>query len=97
MRNFIDHLFQRRSLKTGILIILLSSTSANAQSGLPDLGRPMEIPIILSGNFGELRNNHFHSGLDMKTQGRTGIPIHSVEDGYVSRIVVSPWGFGRAI
>ncbi len=57
----------------------------------------MDIPPSLSGNFGELRNNHFHSGIDFKTQGKTGFPVKSVKDGYVSRIFVSPTGFGRAI
>lgn len=66
-------------------------------NGVPELAKPVDIPILLSGNFGELRSNHFHSGIDIKTQGRTGLPIYSVYDGYVSRIVVSPWGFGRAI
>lgn len=58
---------------------------------------PLDIPLTLSGNFGELRSNHFHSGLDFKTQGRTGLPVYSAADGYVSRVVVSPWGFGRAV
>lgn len=58
---------------------------------------PLDIPLTLSGNFGELRSNHFHSGIDFKTQGRTGLPIYCAADGYVSRIVVSPWGFGRAV
>ncbi len=58
---------------------------------------PLDIPLTLSGNFGELRTNHFHSGLDFKTQGRTGLPVYCAADGYVSRIVVSPWGFGRAV
>lgn len=70
---------------------------ASAQSTEVQLAKPLNIPLYLSGNFGELRSNHFHSGLDFKTQGRTGIPVHSADDGYVSRIVVSPWGFGRAI
>lgn len=58
---------------------------------------PLDIPLLLSGNFGELRVNHFHSGLDFKTQGRTGLPVYCAADGYVSRIVASPWGFGRAV
>lgn len=57
----------------------------------------MDIPLYLSGNFGELRSNHFHSGLDFKTQGREGIPVKSVKDGFVSRISVGPYGYGRAI
>lgn len=58
---------------------------------------PVDIPIVLSGNFGEIRNNHFHTGLDIKTQGRTGLSIKSVADGSVSRIKVSPFGYGLAL
>jgi len=58
---------------------------------------PLKFPIYLSGNFGELRNNHFHSGIDMKTQGVINKPVYSVADGYVSRIFVSPGGYGKAL
>lgn len=58
---------------------------------------PLKIPLLLSGNYGELRNNHFHTGLDFKTQGRTGLPIYAVDKGYVSRISVSPYGYGLAL
>ena len=53
--------------------------------------------MFLTGNFGELRSNHFHSGIDIKTEGRTGLPVFAVADGYVSRINVSPYGFGNAL
>lgn len=53
--------------------------------------------MLLSGSFAELRSNHFHSGIDIKTQGTTGIPVYSVAEGYVSRIVVSPGGYGKAL
>lgn len=58
---------------------------------------PLKIPIILSGTFGELRSNHFHSGIDIKTQGKEGIPIYAPADGYVSRIKVGQYGFGKAL
>lgn len=58
---------------------------------------PLNIPLVLSANFGELRPNHFHSGLDFKTQGRTGLPVFAADEGYVSRVVVSPWGYGKAL
>tara|TARA_R110002072_G_scaffold9348_4_gene45605 strand:- start:546 stop:2270 length:1725 start_codon:yes stop_codon:yes gene_type:complete len=58
---------------------------------------PLEIPLFLSGNFGELRSNHFHAGLDIKTQGVEGQKVLAVADGYVSRIRVSPYGYGKAI
>ncbi len=58
---------------------------------------PLDIPLHLSGSFGELRNNHFHSGLDFKTKQQTGLPVYAAADGYVSRIKVSTWGYGKAI
>jgi murein DD-endopeptidase MepM/ murein hydrolase activator NlpD len=58
---------------------------------------PLDIPLFLSGNFGELRSNHFHAGLDIKTQGVEGQNVYAVADGYVSRIKVSPYGYGNAI
>ncbi|MFA7492192.1 MAG: M23 family metallopeptidase [Proteiniphilum sp.] len=58
---------------------------------------PVTIPAALSGNFGELRNNHFHSGIDFKTQQVVDKPIVAIEEGYVSRISVSPGGYGLAL
>ncbi|HWV66963.1 M23 family metallopeptidase [Chitinophaga sp.] len=58
---------------------------------------PLNIPIILAGNFGELRPNHFHSGMDIKTQQRENLPVHAAADGYVSRIGVSHTGFGNVL
>ena len=58
---------------------------------------PFNFPILLSANFGELRPNHFHNGLDIKTQGVTGKPIHCIADGYVSRVAVLHGGYGQAI
>lgn len=85
---------KKRTLLLSAFIVSISTVNAD---NLPSLAKPLDIPLILSGNFGELRNNHFHSGLDFKTQGRIGFPVHSAADGYVSRVVVSPWGFGRAV
>lgn len=58
---------------------------------------PLDIPLILSANFGELRPNHFHSGIDLKTQGVINKPVYSIADGYISRISVSPSGYGLAV
>ncbi len=59
--------------------------------------QPMKIPMVLSGSFAELRSNHFHSGLDLKTNGREGEVVYCISEGYVSRIKVSAWGYGRAL
>jgi murein DD-endopeptidase MepM/ murein hydrolase activator NlpD len=58
---------------------------------------PLEIPLYLSGNFGELREDHFHSGIDIKTLGVTGQAVHSIEEGYISRIKVQSNGYGKSI
>ena len=58
---------------------------------------PLDLPPSTAGSFGELRPNHFHSGLDFKTNNRTGYPVHAVFDGYVSRLRVQFGGFGNAI
>lgn len=50
---------------------------------------PFDFPLYLSGNFGELRANHFHGGLDFKTQGVSGKKVLAVSDGYISRIRVT--------
>jgi murein DD-endopeptidase MepM/ murein hydrolase activator NlpD len=58
---------------------------------------PLDIPLQLSGNFGELRPNHFHAGFDFKTQKKEGLKVYAVADGYVSRIKISHGGYGKAI
>jgi hypothetical protein len=58
---------------------------------------PLRIPLLLSANFTEFRTNHFHSGVDFKTGGGVNLPVYSVESGYVSRIFVSPSGYGLAL
>jgi hypothetical protein len=58
---------------------------------------PLDIPIQLSGNFGELRPNHFHSGFDFKTQQKEGLNVYAAADGYVSRIKITQGGYGKAI
>lgn len=58
---------------------------------------PLDIPIILAGTFGELRSNHFHSGIDIKTQQREGLPVMAIGEGTITRIKVSIWGYGKVI
>jgi murein DD-endopeptidase MepM/ murein hydrolase activator NlpD len=58
---------------------------------------PLDIPMQLSGNFGELRPNHFHAGFDLKTNQREGLNVFAIADGYVSRIKISTFGNGKCI
>ena len=58
---------------------------------------PLDIPIILSGTFAELRPNHFHAGIDIKTKGTEGFNVYSIGDGYISRIQITHGGYGKAL
>lgn len=67
------------------LLIFVPGVRAQEVSFVP----PLDIPIVFSGNFGEIRANHFHGGLDFKTGGRTGEKVHALAEGYISRIRVT--------
>lgn len=81
-----------------ILVIAVSQSLAQKQvTNAHKIDLPLRIPLYLSGNFGELRSNHFHAGIDFKTQGVIGKSVYSIADGYVSRISVSSSGYGKAL
>ena len=81
-----------------VLIFFFSASSFSQEKYPTNYFRsPLDIPIVLSGTFGELRSNHFHSGVDIKTQGKEGFKVYAAADGYVSRIKISQYGFGKAI
>ena len=81
------------------ILLVISVFQLQAQKTIDPnyFSNPLDIPMVLSGSFGELRNNHFHSGLDIKTQQRSGVPIYAPADGYVSRIKVGHYGYGKAL
>lgn len=80
-------------------IFVFGQASITMQNAYPTnyFGSPLEIPLILSGTFGELRPNHFHAGLDIKTQQREGLNVLASADGYISRIRIAHWGYGKAL
>lgn len=82
-----------------LLVLFLFCTAAFAQEPYPKnyFRSPLDIPLQLSGNFGELRTNHFHAGLDFRTQQKEGFNVYAVADGYVSRIKISTYGYGKAV
>ena len=89
--NFLNYIF-----------FTIFSVSAAAQDTIPDypkayFGAPIDIPFLLAGNFGEPRPSHFHMGIDIRTQEKEGLPVYALADGYVSRIGVSPYGYGNAL
>lgn len=77
----------------------LLSLSILAQQPYPQdyFSNPLKQTLILSGTFAELRSNHFHSGLDIKTNGKQGLKVYASADGYVSRIKISRFGYGKAL
>ena len=81
----------------GLFVCLISHVLCAQNNDLQGYALPIDIPIFLSGTFGELRSTNIHAGIDIKTQGREGFPIKAVSDGYVSRIKVSTYGYGKAI
>lgn len=58
---------------------------------------PLGIPIKLNANFGEMRPNHFHMGLDLFTNRKVNQPVYASADGYIARIKIEPGGFGWAL
>jgi hypothetical protein len=88
---------QRYILGPLVALSLLFAAPLRAQTVL-ETGRANQLPIkmtpYLAGNFGELRPNHFHGGLDFKTQGTTGHPVYAFDDGYVARAAINAYGYG---
>ena len=82
-----------------LLLMFLPLFPVKAQHQYPKnyFRSPINFPVILAGSFGEIRKNHFHSGIDIRTEGVQGKPVYAISDGYVSRINVSPGGFGKAL
>jgi len=83
--------------KLFIIILLLANNIFSQNNGeYPQYPSPVKFPVSLSATYGELRNNAFHAGVDIKTGG-IGKKVYAVADGYVSRIGVSPLGYGKVI
>lgn len=78
-------------------LLIVNFLSAQTTPKYPVYPAPVKIPVLLSATFGELRNNAFHAGLDIKTKGEIGYRVYAVADGYVSRIGVSPYGYGNVV
>ena len=86
-------------MKVNILIffLLLCSRLYSQTESFPQYPNPVKIPVYLSATFAEIRTNAFHAGVDIRTQGVEGKEIFAVADGYVSRIGVSPFGYGKVL
>ena len=88
----------------GIVVFLFAVLNASAQDSQFKLANsqaystmPIGLPLSMAGDFGEIRPNHFHSGIDIRTEGKEGQPVYAPADGYVSRISISAWGGGKVL
>ncbi len=84
------------------MVVILAGNKLKAQNSYSIYPQnyfrnPLGVPIQLAANFGELRTNHFHMGLDIRTQQRENLPVYAAADGYISRVRVAEGGFGNAL
>jgi hypothetical protein len=91
----------KTNLHRFLLCVLLTANFCllHAQRQYPQgyFRNPLSIPIQLAANFGEIRPDHFHMGLDIRTQSKENLPVFAAADGYVSHIRIEKYGYGRAI
>ncbi len=80
-----------------LIICFVSELTAQKIPGKDSFTSPIKPPFFFAGDFGELRPSHFHSGLDFRTQGQTGMPVLAAKEGYISRVGISPTGYGNAL
>lgn len=96
MRKGMTHAVQfgggLKGVLLGGMVLILS-----AMDGQDTLHSPLAIPLQFSGNFGEIRTGHFHTGMDIRTGGAEGVPVLAAQTGRISRIKVSHLGYGLAL
>lgn len=82
-----------------IAVFFTFSLDVHSQNNYPQnyFRSPVDFRILLSGTFGELRSDHFHTGIDIKTRGVEGASVYAIADGYVSRVKISAFGYGKTI
>jgi hypothetical protein len=81
-----------------LLFMIMAGTAWGQQAKkAAEYRSPLNFPLYLTGTFGELRSNHLHAGIDIKTGGHVGKKVYAVADGYVSRIKISLGGYGKAL
>lgn len=88
-----------RTFGAVLFVLFFTRTGHTQQKSYPRnyFRHPLDIRMELVANFGEIRTNHWHMGLDIRTQQRENLPVYAAAEGYVSRVSVEPGGFGQAI
>ncbi len=82
-----------------VLVVIFSSTANSQVKTYPKnyFRNPLDVPMKLAANFGEIRFNHWHMGLDIRTEQRENLPVYAAADGYIAEVRVEPGGFGQAV
>lgn len=85
--------------KLMVAVFLITAIITQAQNNYPQnyFRNPLNIPMQLAANFGAVRTNHFHMGLDLRTNSQENLSVLAAAEGYVSRIKVERYGFGNAV
>lgn len=84
-----------RYIRSVIVLFFILPFSSILSAGERNIDLPLKVTPAITGNFGELRNNHFHTGVDFRAPLNT--PVYSPDSGYVSRVSVAPNGYGNAL
>lgn len=102
MRNFLlnnfvilAQMFFMRIL--GFFLLFLTSVFSQNKYPKDYFGSPLDISLSIAGSFGELRPNHFHTGIDFRTKQKEGFPVYATADGFISRINIATYGYGKCI
>ncbi len=89
--------FKLNFIRLTVIILLLFAGNIIQITCGQNFVSPVDIPLVLSSNFGELRADMFHFGIDITTNSLTGLNVYAIDSGYVSRIKVESGGYGRAL
>ncbi|MHA4847462.1 M23 family metallopeptidase [Flavitalea antarctica] len=101
LRKFRPIVTRKAVLSVSIIVlwlaILIAFISNRGNRFLAGYVAPLDLPLNLAGNFGEARSDHWHLGLDIRTNGKENLPVRSVADGWISRVTISANGYGNAL
>lgn len=102
LRKIRPYFYDMTGITTGVWAMMMGSAIHMAevkvaQKQQQEFRSPMDLPLNLSGNFGQLRSTHFHAGLDIRTNQQIGHKVYAVGDGYVSRVRVNIYGYGKVV
>jgi len=96
MKTF-KNMMKRKLYRIVVCIILCYMQSFSTEGIAEGYIWPTDASQFITSSFGEFRARHFHSGIDIKTWNKTGYKVFAADSGYVWRIVVSPFGYGKVI